>query len=192
MQNPTICHLGLQDYIYEVESFHGGRSPGMVLGGFMVDRALKELGPTEYLNVCCETVMCLPDAVQLLTTCTAGNGYLQIKDWGKYALTAYDRTQHNGVRVWLDMEGVARTNLVRKWYIRTGKPRPRPNFDDLSAEIAEFAPILLKHRKVRLPIQLKREKPVMTVLCPDCGESYPTELGEKCPSCAGQAYFEYV
>jgi formylmethanofuran dehydrogenase subunit E len=190
MAQATICEIDLQDYLYEMESFHGGRSPGMVLGGFMVDRAMRELGPVEHLNVVCETVMCLPDAVQLLTGCTAGNGYLQVMDWGKYALTAYDRISLNGVRVWLDMDGVAQTDLIKKWYTRTGEPREKPEFTELAKEIVEHAGILLASRPVTLPKQLKRKRPVMTALCPACGESYPADLGDKCPGCSGQAYYE--
>ena len=33
-----------------------------------------------------------------------GNGFLQVLDWGKFALTAYDRVSLGGVRVGLNLE----------------------------------------------------------------------------------------
>jgi formylmethanofuran dehydrogenase subunit E len=66
-----------------MEEFHGYRSPGLVVGGMMVDTALRELGSTPYLHVVTETVVCLPDAVQLLTPCTVGNGLLKSPRLGK-------------------------------------------------------------------------------------------------------------
>jgi hypothetical protein len=29
MENPSVCGVALQDYLIEMEEFHGGRSPGM-------------------------------------------------------------------------------------------------------------------------------------------------------------------
>jgi hypothetical protein len=77
MPDPVFCGINLADYLIRMEEFHGFRSPGLLPGGIMVDMSLKELGTTPYLNVVTETVVCLPDAVQLLTPCTIGNGFLQ-------------------------------------------------------------------------------------------------------------------
>ncbi|MFC1815602.1 formylmethanofuran dehydrogenase subunit E family protein [Thermodesulfobacteriota bacterium] len=68
----------------------------------MIDSALRELEPTPYLNVVSETVVCLPDAIQLLTPYTLGNGFMQVLDWGKIAITAYDRQTFIGVRTFLN------------------------------------------------------------------------------------------
>ena len=87
MGEPELCGVSLADFLIRMEEFHGYRSPGLLLGGVMVDVALRELGTTPYLNVVTETVVCLPDAVQLLTPCTIGNGFLQVLDWGKFAIT---------------------------------------------------------------------------------------------------------
>lgn len=97
MSETTICGISYNDFLIRVEEFHGYRSPGILLGGIMVENALRELGSTT--NAVTETVVCLPDAVQLLTPFFIGNGFLQILDWGKFALTAYDRTTLKGVRV---------------------------------------------------------------------------------------------
>ena len=55
----------------------------------------------------CETRNCLPDAVQLLTPCTIGNGWLKVVNVGRFALTLYDKYQGEGVRVYLDPAKVA-------------------------------------------------------------------------------------
>jgi formylmethanofuran dehydrogenase subunit E len=60
-----------------VKSFHGYVAPGVVLGGVMVDLARRQLPPEVLFDAVCETRHCLPDAVQLLTPCTLGNGWLK-------------------------------------------------------------------------------------------------------------------
>jgi len=87
VKNILICGIPYDEFSIQMEEFHGYRSPGILLGGLMLDAGLREVGPTPYLNVVSETVVCLPDAVQLLTPCTFGNGFLQVLDWGKFAVT---------------------------------------------------------------------------------------------------------
>ena len=191
MTEQSICGVKYGDLLIRMEEFHGYRSPGILLGGIMMDAALRELATTPYLNVVTETIVCLPDAVQLLTPCTIGNGFLQILDWGKFALTAYDRTTLSGVRVWLKHDKLSDYSMIREWFERTGKPREKPPFDELAAEILGAGEDLLLHRPVRLHKALKDSKPVPTGLCPRCGESYPLRSGPACPSCSGDAYYNY-
>ncbi len=172
-----------------MEEFHGYRSPGILLGGLMLDTALEKLGPTPYLNVVSETVVCLPDAVQILTPCTFGNGFLQVFDWGKFALTTYDRQTLAGIRVWLNYDRLSEYPIVRSWFERTGRPREKPPFEQLAAEILAAAPEIIVHRAVRLARALKDSQPVPTGPCPKCGESYPLNHGPVCPACRGDAYY---
>ncbi len=190
--NPNICGIPYEDFLIRMEEFHGYRSPGMLLGGLMLDRSLLRLGSTPYLNVVVETVVCLPDAVQLLTPCTIGNGFLQVLDWGKFALTVYDRMSLRGVRAWLEHDELERYPLIRNWFERTGRPREKPPFERLSKEILSATDKLICLRKVRLHRSLKDTKPVLTGRCPTCGESYPLRLGSACPACSGKAYYEAV
>ena len=184
-----LCGIALEDYIYSIEEFHGARSPGMLMGGMLLDRALNELGPTPYLNVVCETVVCLPDAVQLLTNCTIGNGYLQVLDWGKFALCAYDRTTLNGSRVWLDLNEIGKHQVIREWFQRTGKPRVKPPFEQIAEAFLNSGAGLVRSRAVKLHKALKDEAKVITGACPQCGESYPLRQGDRCLACQGQAYY---
>ena len=187
--NETVCGISLPDLFIRMEEFHGYRSPGILLGGFMLDIALRDLGSTPYLNVVTETVVCLPDAVQLLTPCTVGNGFLQILDWGKFALTAYDRMTLSGVRVWVKSERVHSYQLVRQWFERSSKPQPKPPFDEVASEIAAGHQDFLEKRQVRLLRSLKTSGPVPTGQCPECKEFYRLALGPRCPACKGKSYY---
>lgn len=63
--NAILSH-SFEEYARMVEAFHGNTAPGLMVGGFMVDLALKNLPQDGLYDVICETVNCLPDAVQLL------------------------------------------------------------------------------------------------------------------------------
>jgi formylmethanofuran dehydrogenase subunit E len=188
MSDTLICAVAYEDFVIRMEEFHGYRSPGILLGALMVEAALKEGGTAPYLNVVTETIVCLPDAVQLLTPCTIGNGFLQILDWGKFALTAYDRKTLAGVRVWLDHDALTSYPLIHSWFERSLKTREKPAFEQLAPEILKAGADLIAHRPVRLHQALKSAQHVPTGRCPRCRESYPLHFGAACPSCAGQAY----
>jgi len=185
----SICGITVDDLVLRIEEFHGYRSPGILIGSRMIETALHELGDTPYLNMVSETVVCLPDAVQLLTGCTIGNGFLQILDWGKFAVTAYDRMTLEGVRVWLDAERLNGYPLIKSWFERNRGGSPKPPFDDMAAEILSAESNLLPCRNVHLLKSLKNDQPVPTRACPDCGEFYPERFGDRCPHCRGDAYY---
>jgi formylmethanofuran dehydrogenase subunit E len=75
-----------------------------------------------------ETIVCLPDAVQLLTPCTIGNGFLQVLDWGKFALTAYNRQTLAGIRLWLEYPALANYPLIQSWFERSTPSKAKPVF----------------------------------------------------------------
>lgn len=191
MSEPVICGVSFEDFLIRMEEFHGYRAPGLLLGGLMVDVALRELGQTPYLNVVTETVVCLPDAVQLLTPCTIGNGFLQVLDWGKFALTSYDRLTLSGVRVWLNPNALFNYPLIRSWFERSNRSTQKPPFEELSSEILSARADILSHKPVRLHRALKDSRPVPTGRCPECGEFYPLRLGSACPACRSEAYYIY-
>jgi len=192
MNEIAICGINYEEFLIRMEEFHGYRSPGILLGGMMLDVALRELGPTPYLNVVSETIVCLPDAVQLLTPCTIGNGFLHVLDWGKFALTGYDRIKLSGMRVWLNHVKIADYQLVRGWFERTGQPKEKPPFKELAEEIMSAASDLILFHPVNLHRPFKDSKPAPTGRCPRCDESYPLHHGPVCPACMGDAYFDYL
>ncbi len=106
-QSPQEITVKIKDYTFEefvevVRSFHGFEAVGILIGGFMVDEACRLLPQGRIFDALCETPKCLPDAIQLLTPCTIGNGWLTVVNVGRYALTLYDKETGDGVRVFLD------------------------------------------------------------------------------------------
>lgn len=190
MSNTSICGLDYEDFVVKMEEFHGYRSPGILVGALMIEDALKEVGTTPYLNMVTETVVCLPDAVQLLTPCTIGNGFLQVLDWGKFALTAYDRKTLIGRRAWLNYDALESYPLIQSWFERSLKTREKPAFEELAGEIMKAGSDLVAHQSVRLYKSLKSPERIPTGRCQNCGESYPLHLGPSCPACEGNAYYE--
>jgi formylmethanofuran dehydrogenase subunit E len=191
LSQATICGVNYEDLLMRMEEFHGYRSPGILLGGSMMDVAARELKPTPYLNVVVETVVCLPDAVQLLSPCTLGNGFLQVLDWGKFALTAYDRMTLSGVRVWLNHDNLPEHPLIYSWFERSKRSEEKPPYEALAEEILNARASLIAYRSVRLHRALKDSERIPTGLCPKCGESYALRLGPACPACQGEAYYLY-
>lgn len=88
-------------------NFTGNVAPGLVIGGSMIDLALRSMPEEILFDVICETFNCLPDAIQLLTPCTVGNGWLTVLDLGHFALTFYDKYTGEGIRVFLDSSKVS-------------------------------------------------------------------------------------
>ena len=68
--SPTIGEYTFGEYLDAVESFHGYKAPGVVIGGIMVDFAMQQLPSNTLFDAISETTYCLPDAIQLLTPCT--------------------------------------------------------------------------------------------------------------------------
>ena len=155
MSGTLICDIPYEDFVVRMEEFHGFRSPGILLGALMVEAALKEVGTTPYLNVVTETIVCLPDAVQLLTLCSIGNGFLQVLDWGKFALTAYDRKTLSGIRVWLNYDALAGYPEICGWFERSPKTKKKPIFEELAREILKVGSNLLACQSVKLYQALK-------------------------------------
>ncbi len=192
MSDTTICGMGYDEFVLEMETFHGGRAPGIVVGGLMIEAALAVVAETPDLTVVVETYNCLPDAAQVLTHCTTGNGGLVVYDWGKFALSALDRKTLSGVRTHLVMEAVAAWPLIDHWFNPSKYSGNRPAFDVLAQEmmIARSELIGMKRITMKLPEGAGQKK--KTALCPDCGESYFLKCGSRCSACQGMSYFEYI
>ena len=103
------------DFIEKARAFHGCASPGLMIGSSMVELALHSLGRVRRYHALCETTRDLPDAIQLLTPCTTGNGRLHVLDLGRFALTLYRQFDGKGVRVSLDLAGTEGWPHIRRW-----------------------------------------------------------------------------
>lgn len=182
-----LAGITLREYIERVNSFHGYTAPGMILGGFMVDLALSHLPMAVEFDAISETSKCLPDAIQLLTPCTIGNGWLRILDLGRFALTLYEKKTPEGIRVFVDPARLGPWPLVRDWFMKIG-PKEKRDLKELVAALCEVSPRLLGVQRVRLKEEfMKRKRHRDFAICPQCMESYPEDDGKVCLGCQGKA-----
>ena len=183
----NIGTYSYEEYVQHVVSFHGFAAPGLLIGGFIVDLALKNLPDGEFFDAICETDVCLPDAVQLLTPCTVGNGWVHIIDFGKFAVTLYEKKTGEGIRVYLDMEKLKKWSEVNSWFHKL-KTKKEQDYDLLLRQIKEGGYDILSMQKVLVePEKLERKKMGSTAICPVCGEAYPVKHGSKCRNCNGES-----
>ncbi len=179
----TICSYSFQEYVERVRSFHGFAAPGVVIGGFMVDLAYRYL-PAEVLgDALCETPKCLPDAIQMLTPCTIGNGWLKVVNLGRYALTLYDKTSGEGVRVSIDPRAVEEWPEIRDWFFKF-KSKKEQDPEALMSQIEEAGASYCLARYVTVAETVRQKKHrAGFAICAYCGEAFPLEDGLLCLGC---------
>jgi formylmethanofuran dehydrogenase subunit E len=188
----NICTYSYEEYLHLVKSFHGNLAPGLIIGGFIVDLAMKNLPEGEFFDAVCETPVCLPDAVQILTPCTIGNGWLSIVNFGRFAVTLYEKYSGKGVRVYLDTKKLDAWPEVRDWYLKKKKKKEQDS-DLLMAQIKKAGHKLLSVQMVQVePEKVRRKKMGPVGICPVCGEAYPSKHGEKCLNCQGETPYSEV
>jgi formylmethanofuran dehydrogenase subunit E len=173
------------EFLNLVQSFHGYPAPGVIVGGIMVAAARRRLPAGVLFDAISETRNCLPDAIQILTPCTIGNGWLKVINVGRYALTLYDKFQGSGVRVFLDPARTAKWPEIQAWYLKT-KPKREQDSERLLEEIKDAGEDMLGWEQVQLRPQFlgKRSRGNM-VICPLCREAYPAKDGGICRACQG-------
>jgi len=188
----NICTYSYEEYLQLVKSFHGNLAPGLIIGGFIVDLALKHLPEGEFFDALCETPVCLPDAVQILTPCTIGNGWLTVLDFGRFAVTMYEKKSGWGVRVFVDAKKLENWPEVRDWYLKR-KKKHEQDLDLLLARIKEAGHDLLGVQRIRVePEQIRRKKMGPVGFCPVCGEAYPARDGDRCRNCRGETPYTEI
>jgi formylmethanofuran dehydrogenase subunit E len=178
------------DFLDLVKSFHGSVAPGILLGGYMVASLQKQLPKDRLHDALCETPACLPDAVQLLTPCTAGNGWLRVIDLGRYAVTLYDKENGKGLRAFVDTDKLTAYPAIEEWYYKR-KPKKAQDKDRLLAEMKSAGAAVCSYQHVTVPARLrgKASRGAMTP-CPICGEGYPALHGAICRGCQGEVPYE--
>lgn len=176
-----------EDFLLLVRDFHGSAAPGLVLGGFMVEEARRHLPEGTIFDAISETTHCLPDAVQLLTPCTIGNGWLRVVNLGRYALALYDKYTGDGVRIWLDLEKLESWPHLRTWYLKL-KPKHDQEGAALFSEIKAAGASVCSLQPVKVaPHLLTRRSRGGISTCPVCKEAYPERDGRICRACQGEA-----
>ena len=194
LQSPPpvkLCGIDITDYFEAAKKMHGNLAPGLVIGGFMVNLARRIMGEGKICDVIVETAACLPDAVQLLTPCSTGNGWMKIKDVGKYALTMYDKFEGSGVRVTIDCEKLGDYPDMKEWFLKL-KPKKEQSKARIIEDMVRAGESVLTYELVRVKPEKKKSKGAIGI-CAECGEAYPLKHGHVCIQCQkGQSYYRKV
>ena len=173
----------------KVRAFHGFNAPGLAIGGFMVDLAYRHLPKEGLFDALCETPKCLPDAIQLLTPCTVGNSWLTVINLGRYALTMYDKTTGEGIRVSLDPAKIEAWPEIKTWFFKL-KPKREQDDELLLSEIREAGTAICKVQRVLVvPRIAKKQHRTGFAICPQCKESYPFADGPVCLGCQHESLY---
>ena len=176
-----------EEYIKEAEIFHGFAAPGLLVGGFMVNKAKKQIPPDVLYEAICETSKCLPDAIQLLTPCTIGNGRLRIISLGRFALSLFNKDTGSGVRVFPDPIKLDPWLELKAWYMKL-KTKREQDLNLLISQIKQAGEEILKQQPIRIkPGVYRKIGRGPMAFCPVCGETYPAATGRSCLACQGES-----
>lgn len=192
-QRVDVKHLSntrnehLKPYFEQGAKFHSWLSPGLVLGIIMVDLAKELLGHGKLIDAVVETKACIPDAVQLMTACTYGNGWMRVKDWGKMAVTLYDKEKLDGIRVFANLEGIKRHPLIYRWYMKSDDV----DQEKVAKDIMLAGRDILSWERVKV-IPYRKQRKAPTAICSSCGETYPAGDGYLCIRCSGKENYYQV
>lgn len=171
------------EYIRKITEFHGCAAPGIVLGGFLINYAREQLPKDGFFDVICETRACLPDAVQLLTPCSIGNGWLSILDLGKFACVFYDKYSGEGIRVSLDISKLESWQEIKAWFLKL-KDKHEQDTELLFQQMLAAGTSIFCSQEVKVQSSyLIKKKIGKTAICPICKESYPVSQGAACSGC---------
>ncbi|MFW6005639.1 MAG: FmdE family protein, partial [Desulfonatronovibrionaceae bacterium] len=188
-----IGEYEFEEFIEAVRNFHGSPAPGIIIGGIMVDMARENLPPDTIFDAIAESPKCLPDAIQLLTLCTIGNGWLKVVNLGRYALTLYDKYTGQGVRIFLDHEKLKQWPEVYSWLLKL-KPKKEQSFELLMSQIREAGQGMFSMTRVEVDLdRINAKKMSAITICPICNEPFPGEDGSACRGCHGDSpYLEHL
>ncbi len=180
-----ICHYTVEQYIDKLTEFHSNLAPGVLVGGFMVDAAVRRMTEYEFFDAICESASCLPDAIQILTPCTIGNGWLKIVNTGRFAITLYEKKGGAGVRVSMDALKLSRYPEIKNWFMRLSSKQEQDK-DALINEIQAAGHEIFSIKTVRVSPRLRGKCANDRIaLCASCGEAYPKNGSALCLACQG-------
>ncbi|MFW5499341.1 MULTISPECIES: FmdE family protein [unclassified Maridesulfovibrio] len=187
VRDDSIGPYTYDEFIEAARRFHGSPAPGLILGGYMMEEARKHLPEGTLFDAISETSWCLPDAVQMLTLCSTGNGWLRVKNLGVYALSLYDKYTGEGVRIRVDPEKLKDWPETESWFFKR-RPKHEQDSVKLHAEIREAGASFCSIEAVQIKPEamIKRSKGGITT-CPICGDAYPGSFGAICRSCQGES-----
>jgi len=186
MKKESSSPFSFEGYIKEAEAFHGFAAPGLLVGGFMVRKAMKHFPPGVLYEVLCETSKCLPDAIQLLTPCTIGNGRLKIISLGRFALSLFNKDTGAGVRVFPNPAKIESWPELNAWYMKL-KTKHEQDLSLLISQIKQAGEEILAQQRIRIKPEVYRKiSRGPMALCPVCRETFPAAAGRSCLACQGE------
>lgn len=176
--------------------FHGYPAPGIMLGAYMVELAKQCVAPMleehGLYNAISETGQCLPDAIQILTPCTVGNGWLTICNNGRYAMSLFNKYNGKGVRVYLDYEKLDKYPAILEWLMKL-KPKREQNSERLQEEIKEAETSVFSVQEIEaLPEYYGKHSKGAVIRCAMCHEPIPARSGIICGACQGKSPYVTV
>jgi formylmethanofuran dehydrogenase subunit E len=184
-----IFSYTFEEYVERVRTFHDFAAPGVVIGGFMIEMAYQYLPREGVFKAICETPKCLPDAIQILTAKTVGNGRLTVINLGRFALTFYDACNGEGIRVSLDQTKIEAWPAIKAWLFKI-KPKKEQDYPLLMEQIRESGTGGCRIEHVRVASRfLEKNRRGRIVICPRCKEAYPIGDGEICLGCQGESAY---
>ncbi len=183
----SITSYTVEEYIKIIKGFHGFVAPGLLIGGFMVDYALKNLPAGDFFDAISETNNCLPDAIQLLTPCTIGNGWLKIMNFSRYALSLYEKKDGSGVRIFVDSKKVEDWDEIKNWFFKL-KTKKEQDYELLIKQIKDAGAGLCSMKKIKVKSGLldRKHHGSKVTNCTSCGEAFKPKDGLICPACLGE------
>jgi formylmethanofuran dehydrogenase subunit E len=183
----NVGQYTFDEYLDLIGRFHSYPAPGLIVGGYMVEMAKRHMPEGVLYDAISEAASCLPDAIQLLTPCTAGNGWLKIVNLDRYALSLFNKYTGEGVRVFLDVGKLDAYDEIRSWYLKL-KTKKEQDSDKLRRQMREAGESVLTLQAVKAAPQFigKTSKGAIAV-CPLCGEAFPKAHGAICKGCQGEA-----
>ena len=188
----NIGQYTFTEFKERVTDFHGYAAPGLLIGGYMVERARAALPPGTLFEAVVETGKCLPDAVQLLTPCSIGNNRMKILNLGRYALSLFDKYTGEGFRVCLDIGKLASFSEISAWFLKT-KKKSEQNEEILLSEIENAGDSVCSLAPIRIHKRYLGHSHMGAVaVCPRCGEGYPVSDGSICRGCQGEAPYDCI
>jgi formylmethanofuran dehydrogenase subunit E len=188
----NIGSYTFQEFKDKAADFHGYPAPGLLIGGYMVEMAKAALPPNILFEAVVESKKCLPDAVQLLTLCSIGNGWMKIINLGRYAVSLFDKYTGEGVRVSVDLDKLKAWPEIQGWFLKL-VPKKDQDTEKLFHEIETAGDSILRLEKVTVQKRLLGHGHMARIeACPVCHEAYPTSDGAICRGCQGEAPYEHT
>jgi formylmethanofuran dehydrogenase subunit E len=188
----NIGPYSFQEFKDKAAQFHGYPAPGLLIGGYMVEMAKAALPPGILFEAVVESKKCLPDAVQLLTLCSTGNGWMKIVNLGRYAVALFDKHTGQGVRVSVDLEKLKDWPQIRGWFMKL-VPKKEQNTEELFREIEAAGESILRLEKIAVQKRLLGHSHMTRIeACPVCREAYPVSDGAICRGCQGEAPYTEI